>query len=237
MLLLHGNKSNARVWDFVVEASGLPNRLIAPDQRGHGRSDAPPTGYAIADLVADAWAFIEQLDIERVFVVGTATGGYLALTMADQRPDAVAGIAVVDSGIWIDPKTNFAPRKRIYDDLAAGRDALDRSGGWDDAAKDHYALHSFKTLDGGRVEYRHFEQTETAESRAAFDVAALQVTCPLLAVRGAHSDITSAESLARLKTHFPQTVLAMVADSGHHVPLDKPAGLASVLDRFMAGVE
>ncbi|MGI9657772.1 MAG: alpha/beta fold hydrolase, partial [Gaiellaceae bacterium] len=36
ILLLHPNRTNARVWDFVVEHSTLPNRFIAPDQRGHG---------------------------------------------------------------------------------------------------------------------------------------------------------------------------------------------------------
>ncbi len=234
VLLLHGNKSNARAWYFVVDASALPNRFVAPDQRGHGLSEAPPKGYRIDDLVADAWAFLDSLGIERAVVVGTATGGYMALTMASERPDAVAGIAIVDSGIWIDPSVNFAPRKRIYDDMEAGRAALDRSEGWSEASRDHYALHSFKPLDDGRVEYRHFEQTETAESRAAFDVAQMSVRCPALLVRGEHSDITSRESLERLKTYVPHARIETVADSGHHVPLDRPRGLAQALDAFIA---
>lgn len=234
ILLLHGNKSNARAWDFVVDSSGLRNRFVAPDLRGHGLSEAPPSGYRIADLVDDAWAFLDRLGIDRAVIVGTATGGYMALTMASERPLRVAGIAVVDSGIWIDPSVNFAPRNRIYDSLEDGRAALDRSDRWDAAAKDHYALHSFRPLGDGRVEYRHFEQTETAQSRAAFDVELLTVRCPALFVRGEHSDITSADSLSRLKLYVPQARTETVAASGHHVPLDKPAGLAQALDGFIS---
>ncbi|MDA0368699.1 MAG: alpha/beta hydrolase [Proteobacteria bacterium] len=234
VLLLHGNKSNARVWDFVVDASALPNRrFLAPDLRGHGLSDAPPTGYRIETLIDDVWAFLAALSVDRVIVVGTATGGYMALTMASARPEAVAAIAIVDSGIWIDPAINFAPRKRVYADLAVGRAALDRSDGWGDAQKDHYALHSFRALDDGRVEYRHFEQTETAESRADFDIERLNVTCPALLVRGEHSDITSTDALSRLAGYLPQAQIATVAGSGHHIPLDRPAGLAAALDDFI----
>lgn len=40
ILLLHPNRTNARVWDFVVEYSGLKNRFLAPDARGHGLFEA-----------------------------------------------------------------------------------------------------------------------------------------------------------------------------------------------------
>jgi esterase len=238
VLFLHGSKSNARAWDFVVDASALGDRrFIAPDQRGHGLSEAPTTGYQIENLASDMWAFLDALSIERAVVVGTATGGYMALTMASSRPERVAGIAVVDAGIWINPNLNFAPRKRVYDSMTAGRAALDRSDLWDEAAKDHYALHSFRDLGDGRVEYRHFEQPETAESRAAFDVEALKIGCPTLLVRGEHSDITEPDTHARLAGFIPQAEIATVAGSGHHVSLDKPAGLAAILDRFIAGLD
>jgi esterase len=238
VLFLHGSKSNARAWDFVVDASALGDRrFIAPDQRGHGLSEAPTTGYQIENLASDMWAFLDALSIERAVVVGTATGGYMALTMASSRPERVAGIAVVDAGIWINPNLNFAPRKRVYDSMTAGRAALDRSDLWDEAEKDHYALHSFRDLGDGRVEYRHFEQPETAESRAAFDVEALKIGCPTLLVRGEHSDITEPDTHARLAGFIPQAEIATVAGSGHHVSLDKPAGLAAILDRFIAGLD
>jgi pimeloyl-ACP methyl ester carboxylesterase len=55
VLMLHGSKSNARAWDFVVDASAqTARRFVAPDLRGHGLSDAPTTGYQIDSLTNDA---------------------------------------------------------------------------------------------------------------------------------------------------------------------------------------
>ncbi len=236
VILLHGNKALARSWDFVIEASRLPNRFIAPDWRGHGLSEAPPTGYRIADYLADTQVLAEHLGISKAIVVGTSTGGYVALQWAHERPAFTAAISVVDSGIWIKPEHNFAPRQKIYDSLAKGRAALDRSAAWPAEVKDHYARHSFRDLADGRVEYRYFEQTETAESRAAFAVEKLTVRCPTLIVRGDGSEITTQESMTRLQALIPGSVLASVPDCGHHVPMDRPAGFAAVMDRFVLGL-
>jgi pimeloyl-ACP methyl ester carboxylesterase len=62
VLLLHGSKSNARAWDFVADTSTMKDRhFLAPDLRGHGLSDAPPTGYQIEALTADVGIFSMRL--------------------------------------------------------------------------------------------------------------------------------------------------------------------------------
>jgi pimeloyl-ACP methyl ester carboxylesterase len=61
----------------------------------------------------------------------------------------------------------------------------------------------------------------------------MKITCGTLLVRGEHSDITSAETQTRLVGHIPQAEIVTVAGSGHHVPLDRPAGLAAALDAFV----
>lgn len=62
ILLLHPNRTNARVWDFVVEYSGLKNRFLAPDARGHGRSGYPRQGYGYADYLGDRRALAALID-------------------------------------------------------------------------------------------------------------------------------------------------------------------------------
>jgi pimeloyl-ACP methyl ester carboxylesterase len=49
LLLLHPNRTNARVWNFVVVHSELCHRCIAPEARGKGLSDYPTHGYDYAD--------------------------------------------------------------------------------------------------------------------------------------------------------------------------------------------
>jgi len=99
-VLVHGLASNARLWDGVAEhlhASG--HTVIAIDQRGHGRSDAPETGYDLETAVADLLALIGALELPRPVLAGQSWGGNVVLELAWRRPEAVRGIACVDGGV------------------------------------------------------------------------------------------------------------------------------------------
>ncbi|WP_353580115.1 alpha/beta hydrolase [Arthrobacter sp. Rue61a] len=51
--------------------------LIAPDLRGHGHADKPEMGYSLVEVVADVVALLGGLEITRVQVLGSSSGGYL----------------------------------------------------------------------------------------------------------------------------------------------------------------
>jgi len=99
-VLVHGLASNARLWDGVAEqlhAAG--HTVIAIDQRGHGRSDAPDTGYDLDTAVADLVALIDALGLSRPVLAGQSWGGNVVLELGWRRPEAVRGLACVDGGI------------------------------------------------------------------------------------------------------------------------------------------
>ncbi len=81
ILLLHGLSSNARYWERVARRM-TNRRLVALDQRSHGLSNAPPTGYAMDVLAADAAHAIRELGLDRPVVVGHSWGGTVALAVA-----------------------------------------------------------------------------------------------------------------------------------------------------------
>ena len=98
ILLLHGLSSNASFWGRL--AAHLPGRrLIALDQRAHGLSAAPDTGYEPATLAADAATLVEKLGLERLVVAGHSWGATIALQLAADRPDLVAGLAIIDGPV------------------------------------------------------------------------------------------------------------------------------------------
>src|SRR5262245_4333754 len=99
-VLVHGLASNARLWDGVAEnlhAAGHP--VVAIDQRGHGRSDAPDLGYDLDTAMADLHTLIETLELDRPVLAGQSWGGTVVLEAGWRRPEAVRGIACVDGGV------------------------------------------------------------------------------------------------------------------------------------------
>jgi pimeloyl-ACP methyl ester carboxylesterase len=100
VLLLHGLASTSHTWDLVASRltrAGL--RAVAYDQRGHGASGKPTSGYGFARMTADAAAVMRRLRLDRPVVVGASWGANVALELAVRRPRSVRGLVLVDGGI------------------------------------------------------------------------------------------------------------------------------------------
>jgi len=99
-VLVHGLASNLRLWDGVAEAlHAQGHTVIALDQRGHGRADAPESRYDMDTAVADLGAVIESLALTRPVLAGQSWGGNVVLEFGWRYPHDVRGIVCVDGGI------------------------------------------------------------------------------------------------------------------------------------------
>ncbi len=95
LFCLHGLSSNSMYWARL--AARFPHRrVVALDQRSHGLSDRPDTGYSDADLTADAAFAIEQLGLERPLVLGHSWGASVALALAAGPDSPAGGLAHLD---------------------------------------------------------------------------------------------------------------------------------------------
>ena len=164
VVLVHGLASNLRLWDGVAEhlhAAG--HTVVAIDQRGHGRSDAPDAGYDLETAVADLLALIETLGLERPLVVGQSWGGTVVLELGWRHPATVRGIACVDGGVtelsrsypvWDDCLANLTPPTLTHL-TRAELEARIRAGvpHFSDRAIAAY-LHCFRELPDGKIEPR-----------------------------------------------------------------------------------
>ena len=98
-VLVHGLASNLRLWDGVAEElHARGHTVVAVDQRGHGRSDAPESSYGLDTAVGDLLALIEALGLSRPVVAGQSWGGNVVLELGWRHPAAVRGIICVDGG-------------------------------------------------------------------------------------------------------------------------------------------
>jgi pimeloyl-ACP methyl ester carboxylesterase len=250
LFLLHGLSSNARIWERMV--AHLPGRrIVALDQRSHGRSDRPETGYELDELVADAVAVIRELDLGRPLVAGHSWGAAVALALASDHPDLASGLAVVDGATasfsrwstWEEAQARMQPPLPVYRDLEEAA-AATRSYVGDRWADD---LHEFvrsglvATPDGG------FTPTLTAPVRLQIlrelfdfqpELLFANVEGPLLlAMAGEMWPGVPQEFLDRRRRSVDEVVElrpdAQVRwyESRHDIPLIRPAELAADMER------
>jgi pimeloyl-ACP methyl ester carboxylesterase len=95
VLVLHGFLEQGAAWDAV--ARRLERRVVAPDQRGHGRSDhvGPGGWYHFWDYVGDVDAIVRRLGAP-IDLVGHSMGGTVACLYAGARPENVRRLVLVE---------------------------------------------------------------------------------------------------------------------------------------------
>jgi pimeloyl-ACP methyl ester carboxylesterase len=98
LLLIHGLASSSHIFDLVAPLLVGSFRVVAYDQRGHGLSSKPGSGYGYATVAADAVTVIDRLRLERPILLGHSWGGSVALEVAVRHPRKVAGAILLDGG-------------------------------------------------------------------------------------------------------------------------------------------
>ena len=102
VLLIHGSAGSTAWWDPVVPALAGACRVIRVDLLGHGRSSSPAGGYDIPAQARRVGAALDRLGAGQVTVVGHSMGCLVATALAEQRPDKVAALALIDMGPSLD---------------------------------------------------------------------------------------------------------------------------------------
>ena len=95
IIFLHYWGGSSRTWRHVTSELTHSYRTIATDHRGWGQSDAPASGYTLADLAADAQGVIDALGLQHYILVGHSMGGKVAQLLATRRPSGLAGLVLV----------------------------------------------------------------------------------------------------------------------------------------------
>jgi pimeloyl-ACP methyl ester carboxylesterase len=98
VLLIHGTAASTAWWDPVVPPLAGACRVIRVDLAGHGRSTSPAGGYDIPAQARRIGAVLDRIGAGRVTVIGHSTGGAVATALAEQRPRAVAALALINTG-------------------------------------------------------------------------------------------------------------------------------------------
>jgi pimeloyl-ACP methyl ester carboxylesterase len=241
LVLLHGGAQNAHTYDTVALALQRP--LIALDLPGHGHSDPSPfPASAIASHASDVARALEQLITPPRPLVGMSLGGLTALLVANERPDLVASLVLVD----ITPGVN-ADKARHITDFVNGPTSFDDFDALLARTIEHNPTRSVSSLrrgilhnavqqsDGSWV-WRH--QLHARSELTAPDagdlwgkLSELRMPVTLLRAMGPGSVVDDEDELEFLK-RLPGATVVHVADSGHSIQGDQPLVFAALLERL-----
>ena len=254
VLCLHGLTRNARDFEGVsprLQAAGW--RVIVPDIRGRGESGwADPATYTLPTYLADMDALATDAGFDRAVFVGTSMGALLTILIAAARPGRVAGACLNDIG----PVIERAGLERIAGYLGATGPFADwdavaaRIAATDGATFPAYTAADWATharrrarADGTGVVMMDYDprvadgfSTDTGNSAATlwplFDAL---TGVPVLSVRGACSDLLSADGQAAMTARHPGLDAVTVAGVGHAPSLEEAAAAAG-LERLLESV-
>lgn len=259
LVCVHGLSRQGRDFDALARALSSRYRVICPDVAGRGHSDwlRQPAGYQIPAYVSDMVALLARLDVEQVDWVGTSMGGLIGLGLAAlPRPDGVAspirrlvlndvGPAIrVEALQRIGTYLGKAPRFASLGEGAAYlRSISEGFGPHSDAEWLGLSVPMFRQ-DGG--EWRlHYDPAIAlpfsavtpelvAAGEAALWAAYDQLSCPTLLIRGAESDLLTAQTARAMTQRGPHARLVELPGVGHAPTLIHADQIAVVRDFFFA---
>jgi pimeloyl-ACP methyl ester carboxylesterase len=102
ILFVHGYPDSWYAYEPSLRRMPTDVRAVAFSQRGFGDSDRPAFGYTMADLAADAAAFMDAVDIAEATVVGHSMGSLVAQELALSYPERVSGLVLVGASANFD---------------------------------------------------------------------------------------------------------------------------------------
>lgn len=121
LLLLNNAAAPPAIWDPVVPALAARFRVIRVGLRGGQTAAGPAGGYAVAAQARRLAAVLDHIGVSRVTLVGHSSGCIMATALAEQRPDAVAALALVSMGPDLDAKLPDSPLFWLLRSRIAGR--------------------------------------------------------------------------------------------------------------------
>lgn len=247
ILMLHGGGQNRFSWKNTGQIlADTSLHVIALDTRGHGDSDrAPDADYAIETLTSDILHVLDAIG-RPVVLIGASMGGLTGILVADSAgPDRVTGLVLVD----VVPKYEKDGSARIRDfmftnlhgfaTLEEAADAVATYLPHRTKPRSPEGLKKNLRLRDGRW-YWHWDPAmmtapgDDPELRTEnFERAAMNLTIPILLIRGKLSDVVSSEGVQDFLDKVPHAEFVELSNAGHTAAGDDNDAFTEVVVDFV----
>ncbi len=248
-VFLHGLMGYALNWRRIIKGLEETERVLVFDQRGHGKSWKPLTGYAAEDYAEDLYLITQELNWDRFILVGHSMGGRNALQFAHLFPEKVEKLIIEDIGPEGDPsapdyyKWLFSIVPTPFETKLAAKE---------------FFMNEFKARSRGRTEhpdtlgqylYSNIIEREDGKADWRFSTEAMIATVvqgrakdrwnelrslpmPTLVIRGESSKELSREVFQHMLVSNPRVEGVEISNAGHWVHSDQPEEFLKSIRKF-----
>ena len=236
VILLHGYGDSSFSYSRVLPLMSANYRIFALDQRGHGDSDRPASGYKLSDFAADVVAFMDAKNLKKAIVVGHSMGSFVAQQVAVTEPDRVEKLVLIGSAT--------TARNAVVFDLQKAVNKLK-----DPVSRDFVRDFQYSVVH--RAPPDEFMNRVIAESlkvpaRVWRDAAAGmlssdaksqlgKIKAPTLIIWGDKETVFLRDEQDALVSAIPNAVLKVYAETGHCPNWEKPEQFVKDFEEFVTG--
>lgn len=241
IVLIHGSGGAINWWDDLIPLLSPGHRVVAVDLLGYGGSAKPDSGYEVETQAALIAQVLAKLQIGKATVVGHSFGGKVATAMAEQSPDLVAGITLIDmapdssyGGLSGSAKAvqwpllgqalwRIAPdsiiRRNVAQGFAPGYDVPDKYV--DDVRNMTYPAYS-----GSYDASNDYTDAKPLNERLA------ATGIPLLVIFGAEDQLFDARQSISAYAAIPGVKTLLIPGVGHSPQIEAPEATATAVSEF-----
>jgi 3-oxoadipate enol-lactonase len=242
VVLLHPFPANHEVWVPVASALASRYRLILPDLRGHGDSEAGEGPATMQKHATDIARVMDDADVGRAVLVGVSIGGYAIFEFWRKSRGRVASLGLLNTKAGADSAAARAGR------FAAANDVLERGterffenmiprllGKTTRETRPDLvdgALHMMRKMspeDVAQVQRGMAERPDSVETLKAINV-------PTLIVTGDEDTLTGINEAQLMHQLISGSLLRVVARAGHYSPWEQPEEATRLLRQFLDGI-
>lgn len=244
LVCVHGLSGNAHNFDAIGVRFGSSFHVISVDVRGRGDSQwGPADEYTYQHYADDLAKLLDQAGLERVSLIGTSMGGIISIVLAGNQPRRVERLVLNDIGPEVDPRgreriaSYFGQAPDEFKDLSAVaayyREHYPPMAKLPEAVLTEFVKWTVKPNGRGGLMWkidpavrRNYAGTIRPDLWAPYR----KITCPILIVRGADSDILAPEVSRRMCEPPNRATVTEVPGVGHAPALTEPEAMRALED-------
>lgn len=237
VVLLHGVGSSSRTWWRLIPTLDERFRLVLPDYRGHGDSEAPEPPYRPDHIVTDVVRVLDAEGIARASVIGFSVGALFAQQLALTHPDRVDALVLLNSIADRTPEEQSRSLSRWADVRTRAPQELAR------ASVERWFTSEFALREPGVVDVEveivsgvdpvGYGEIYGILATADLHDTPARIACPTLIVTGENDRGSTPRMSRTLHDLIPDSTLRIIPGLQHYLHVEDPEPLGAMINDFL----